>query len=162
MITSCPVCAASMSLDVLFSHDELREYMQEIFNMDGRLGRRVTYYLGLFRPAKTRKLTPQRMTTLLAELFPDIQAGQIMRNGQVHKAPVEAWIWGIEQVLNVRNTLTLPLKSHGYLYEVLSRYEGHLSTVDTAAVTLKPEVQSKTFAGMDELGELSGWIPEGL
>lgn len=161
MITTCPVCAASMSLDALMAHEETREYIRKIFSIDARLGRRVIFYLGLFRPAKTKKLTPLRMASLLGDLYPDIQAQKISRNGHEHKATVEAWLWAIEQVLVVRETLILPLKGHGYLYEVLSRYERQAAVIDPV-VSLKPEVQSKTFSGMDELGELAGWIPDNL
>ena len=161
MITPCPCCGSMNSLDSLIEHAAAREVCVKIADLNTDIGKAVIIYLGLFRPSKTKKLAFSRMDTLLRELLPDIQSGEITRNGNVYPAPVEAWIWGIHQVLAARDTLKLPLKGHGYLYEVLSRYERQAAVIDPV-VRLKPELQSKTFSGMDELGELAGWIPDNL
>lgn len=123
MKTRCPNCGATLSLDALMAHDAAREALALVFGVSGALGGAITRYLGLFRPAK-RELTMDRVAKLLREIVPDIQAQRIERNGQVHAAPAEAWVWAIGQTLDARDAgrLTLPLSSHGWLYEVITSW----------------------------------------
>lgn len=163
MITYCPVCAASMSLDVLIAHDEAREYMQQLFSIDERLGRKVTVYLGLFRPLKTKRLSFGRMASLLSELLPFIQAQKIMRNGHEYSAPVEAWVCAIDQILANRTTLILPFKSHGYLFEVLSKWQGQAVCVPAGqtTVTKQPQNLSQSKKSLLVLDEIARQITGG-
>ena len=70
----------------------------------------------------------------IQKLLPDLQAQRISRNGQVCDAPLEAWVWAIEQALAARDAgrLTLPLKSHGWLYEVISNWRPQAGQVVAA------------------------------
>lgn len=121
MKTRCPNCGATVSLDALMTHEAAREALALVFTLSGPLGSAVTRYLGLFRPA-SRELSMDRVAKLLREIVPDIQRGEIERNGAKCPAPVEAWIWAIAQALAARETgrLKTPLTSHGWLYEVIA------------------------------------------
>lgn len=125
MKTRCPVCGAENSLDALIAHDEARELLWTMAQIGGDLTRQLVKYLGLFRPEKS-SLSGVRMAKLLAELRPDILSQRIQRDGKVTEAPPAAWVWAIGEVLSARDvgTLKTPLKSHGYLYEVLSNWRG--------------------------------------
>ncbi len=118
MITACPACGANFSLDALVSHDGARTLVAEIASISGPLGGAVLRYLALFRPAK-RSLSWDRAARLLNELAPLIREARVERRGRVYPAPREAWVAAIEHMLDHRDRLTLPLKSHGYLIEVL-------------------------------------------
>lgn len=78
-------------------------------------------YIGLFKPAQ-RALSMQRLTKMLDELLVDIKAAQITRNSHSYAAPQIYWQQAIEQMLTSREKLSLPLKSHGYLYEIIISY----------------------------------------
>ena len=121
MNVTCPACGADMSLDVLLAHEESRRALARLVTLSVPLGSLVLRYLGLFRPGK-RQLGHGRVVTLLEELLPDLERGQIERKGRLWAAPREAWRAALETVLEARDkgTLTLPLKSHGYLYEVIA------------------------------------------
>lgn len=123
MRTRCPSCGATLSLDALVAHDAAREAMTVVFKLSGQLGSALIRYLALFRP-ETRELTMDRVAKLLGEVLPDLQAQRITRNGQVFDAPTEAWVWAVEQALAARDAgrLTLPFKTHGWLYEVISSW----------------------------------------
>lgn len=123
MKTRCPCCGAENSLDALVSHEEAREAMLAVMNIGGEMAKLAVQYLGLFRPQQTT-LTWSRMAKLLNELLPDIQRGAINRDRVEYPAPAEAWIYGLREVLVRRQTLKLPLKSHGYLYEIISAWQG--------------------------------------
>lgn len=121
MKTRCPNCGAVMSLDALMAHEDARDALALVFRLSGALGAAVTRYLGLFRPAQ-RELSMDRVAKLLREIVPDIQRGEIERNGTTYPAPPEAWIAAIAQALLARENgrLKLPLTGHGWLYEVIA------------------------------------------
>lgn len=154
MRTRCPSCGATLSLDALIAHDGAREALTVVFKLSGAVGAAVIRYLALFRP-ETRELTMDRVAKVLSEIVPDLQAQRIARNGQVFEAPLDAWVWAIEQALQARDhgRLTLPLKSHGWLYEVISSYRpaaGQALVEGTPRLTGgKP--QSRTLSGIAAL-----------
>lgn len=119
MKTKCPSCGAVTSLDVLLAHDGARDALLAALRMPAPLGVLVVKYLGLFRPA-TRELTFDRVASLLNELLPMIQDGQIERNGRTWPAPMPYWIDAMEDMLGKRDRLQLPMKSHGYLLEIIA------------------------------------------
>jgi hypothetical protein len=112
-----------LSLDALLAHEGAREALMLAFKLSTPLGSALVRYLALFRP-EARELTMDRVAKLLGELLPDLQAQRITRNGQQHEAPLDAWLWAIDQAMAAREAgrLTLPLKSHGWLYEVISSW----------------------------------------
>lgn len=155
MRTRCPACGTTLSLDTLVAHEAAREALHAAFGLSGKLGSAMIRYLSLFRP-KTRELTLERLAKLLNELLPDVQSQRITRDGKVYEAPVEAWIWAIDRAVQARDngSLTCPLTSHGWLYEVISRYRPTADSVvrDTAAPT--PVNNSQTMNGLSALESL--------
>ncbi|MDO9094472.1 MAG: hypothetical protein Q8R98_01860 [Rubrivivax sp.] len=117
----CPACHAELSLEVILSHEAARQAVARLAAVSLPFGALTLRYMALFRPEK-RGLSIERMVRLIDELLPDIERRAITRKGRDWDAPVEAWRAAIEVVLNKRDkaTLTLPLTSHGLLYEVLA------------------------------------------
>jgi hypothetical protein len=118
MRMTCPGCGAEFTLDVLIAHDGAREALIEVMGLNLTLGKLLVQYLSLFRPA-ARQLTMDRVASILREIGPDIKAARITRNGRTWAIPMESWKLGLEAIVAKRDKLTLPLKSHGYLYEML-------------------------------------------
>lgn len=118
MKTACPACGAIYSIDSLIEHDGARALVAEFAALSGPLAGALLRYLGMFRPPK-RALSWDRAARLLAELAPMIREARVERRGRTYPAPRDAWIAAIEHMLDHRDRLTLPLKSHGYLIEVL-------------------------------------------
>ena len=80
-----------------------------------------------------------------------MERGAISRNGLEYPAPPEAWLYGFRELLARRNTgsLKLPLKSHGYLYEVISGWQGQgLQTMPAAPEQRQPESSQTLNAAM--------------
>ena len=150
MKTRCPCCGAENSLDALIAHEGARQAMWAVAQMGGEVGKLAVQYIALFRPAKTA-LTFERMAKLLGELLPDMERGAISRNSLEYPAPPEAWIYGFRELLARRNvgSLKLPLKSHGYLYEVISGWQGQgLQTMPAAPEQRQPESSQTLNAAM--------------
>lgn len=118
MKLACPACGSVNSLDSLIGHDGARAAIAEVAAISGPFAGAVLRYLTLFRPEK-RQLTFDRVASLLAELNPMIIEARITRNGRTYAAPREVWIGAIDSILASRDRLTLPLKSHGYLLEII-------------------------------------------
>jgi len=114
----CPACGSVNSLDSLVGHAGARDAMAELAALSGPFASAVLRYLALFRPEK-RQLSLDRVASLLAELNPMILSARIERNGRSYAAPREVWIGAIDSILASRDRLTLPLKSHGYLLEII-------------------------------------------
>lgn len=144
MLTRCPGCGAGFSLEVLIENEAARQALDAIVKISGGLLPPIVRYLALFRTEK-RQLGFDKVARLLQELQPDLQRRQIIRNGQTYAAPPEAWGWAIEQVIMARDngTLKLPLKTHSYLYQVLSNWKPGLAPAlpATGPVTSDPAPQ---------------------
>ena len=128
MICRCPNCGAANSLDSLVSDAEAAEVLKMLLELDADIGKAAIRYIGLFRPAKSQ-LSWARTAKLLNELLPMIKAQEAARDGVCFSAPAEAWIHGFNETVNARDQgrLKTPLKSHGYLYEILAGWVGQPS-----------------------------------
>ena len=125
MICRCPNCGAANSLDSLVSDAEAAEVLKMLLELDADIGKAAIRYIGLFRPAKSQ-LSWARTAKLLNELLPMIKAQEAIRDGVSSLAPAEAWLHGFNETVNARDQgrLKLPLKSHGYLLEIVSQWQG--------------------------------------
>ena len=160
MKTRCPCCGAENSLDALLAHEEARQSLWAVAQIGGPMSTGLVRYLGLFRPEKSA-LSQARMATLMAELLPMVQAGHIQRDGKTYAAPPAAWAHAFSEVLAARDAgrLKTPLKSHGYLLEVISKWQGQGEIVPvptTAPVADRPAAAptSKTVGAMAALEEM--------
>lgn len=120
MRLTCPACHAEQSLDAALGREADARAVAALVERSVPLGAALVRYIGLFRPAK-RRLGMDRMVALVMELLPDIERGAIARKGRDWPVTAALWMAAFDQVLAARDkgTLTLPLSSHGYLYEVL-------------------------------------------
>jgi hypothetical protein len=136
MRLTCPCCGASLPLEVLLQDGCAREVMAIALKLPGEIGERVLRYLALFR-ASGRGLAWDRARRLLEELAEPIAAGQLQRHGRAWPAPLEYWKHGLDEMCDGRDRLQLPLKTHGYLFEVVcglsSRQEARRETAREAA-----------------------------
>ena len=152
MKTRCPCCGAENSLDALLAHEDARDAVLAVIAIGGELPKLAVQYIGLFRPAKT-SLTWARTAKLLNDILPDIRRGAVTRERVEYPAPAEAWLYGFRELLARRNAggLKLPLKSHGYLYEVIAGWQGQ--GLRPAATPANP--QTNVPDGSQTLGALA-------
>lgn len=141
MRVTCPACHAEMSLDALLGREADARALAEFIAGNVPLGALLISYIALFRPGK-RRLSLARTAGLFDELRPDLQRHAITRKGRDWAAPQEVWRSAIEQVISARDkgTLSLPLTSHGYLYEVMV---GHADKSEGAAERDREQARSQ-------------------
>lgn len=125
MNIKCPNCGAVHSLDSLINDADASAVLRAVLEMDVEMGKAAIRYVGLFRPAKSQ-LSWARTAKLLNELLPMMKEQTAERDGVSSPAPAEAWLHGFNETVNARDQgrLKLPLKSHGYLLEIVSQWQG--------------------------------------
>ncbi|WP_373840457.1 hypothetical protein [Glaesserella sp.] len=162
MKVKCPSCGALNSLDSLISNEAASRAIYAALSINGELGSALISYLGLFRPAKS-SLSFDRVATLLNELVPMIQAGKIQRDGQEFSAPIEAWIYGINQMLVNRQALKLPMKSHGYLLEIIAGYKPENAKLKgMEGVVVIDEYSQQTNSASSKMNAIKGALEWGM
>lgn len=103
-----------------------RRLLAMMADLPSALIRPLLAYLRLFKPVK-QSLRWSRMVTILKELTPMITRAQVKRNGIDYAAPIDLWVSTINALVNnPPKTLKLPLKTNGYLLEIVA------ATVDKA------------------------------
>jgi len=145
---TCPNCRVSASLDVFLSEDSVRAALDAVIDAHPAgqtLIKPMLRYVGLFAPAKSR-MAYSRLASLIGEISPAMRAAQIQRNGRTWPAPMPYWQTAFETVLNAahQGSLALPLKSHGYLLEVIAR----MSSKSEAKAEALREQQRAGHAGV--------------
>ena len=161
MNIKCSNCGAVHSLDSLINDADASAVLRAVLEMDAEIGKAAIRYVGLFHPAKSQ-LSWARTAKLLNELMPMIKAQEVVRDGVSSPAPAEAWLHGFNETVNARDQgrLKLPLKSHGYLLEIVSQWQGsglpspHPSPTGRGSEGGAP---SKLRQGVAALGE---WVGE--
>lgn len=118
MQITCPCCFARFAIEAALTDEHARQAVAVALKMPPPLGDLTLRYLALFR-APNRALSWDRAARLLGDLLAPMQAGRIERHGRVWAAPLPAWQTAFEEMLARRDKLQLPLKSHGYLWEIV-------------------------------------------
>ena len=160
MNIKCPNCGAVHSLDSLINDADASSVLRAVLEMDAELGKAAIRYVGLFRPAKSQ-LSWSRTAKLLNDLLPMMKAQTAERDGVSSPAPAEAWLHGFNETVNARDQgrLKLPLKSHGYLLEIVSQWQGSgLPSPQSSPTGRVGEggAPSKLRQGVAALGEWAG------
>lgn len=120
MQIKCPACNAAFSLDAALAIDAGRSAVMQALAMPAPLARPLASYLAMFRSAG-RALNFDRVEKLMAELQPMLDGLTVTRNGSTRSASLAVWQQALERMIEHRDAgkLELPLKSHGYLLEIV-------------------------------------------
>lgn len=118
---ACPICGSELTPAQLFAHEATQHAFERMIAVSVPLGARVTSYITLFNPPKTR-LTIAKQVRLILQLLPDLERQAITYKGRDWTAPLAAWSAAIDQMEAARaaGRLDLPLSGHGYLYAILA------------------------------------------
>jgi hypothetical protein len=118
---TCPDCGAQGHISTFFADDDGKRFAAVLAGMVPELGRATIAYLGLFKPPKTA-LRMARAVKIAHELEALANAGSVCRDersGVRRACTPTTWAAGIEQMLQQRSLLTLPLENHNYLRAVV-------------------------------------------
>lgn len=121
MHVTCPSCNDSFPIVAGFLEPDGKRFGMLLAGMEPALGRATVEYLGLFTPGK-QKLRLAKAVKLVAALDALVREGRVCRDeraGVQRPATVSHWVAGIEQMLEQRAKLTLPLLNHHYLRAIV-------------------------------------------
>jgi len=116
----CPQCGYLFSLSEGRRDADWRAYVALWATLPEPVKRPMGEYLELFRPA-SRHLGPGRLLRLTEQLAPLIRAAEIKRHSTRYTVPADLWAQAMQYLVDTPpKSLTLPLKSHAYLLEMLA------------------------------------------
>ena len=114
----CPACGAIASAESWINDELCRATLAKIAGLPTPLPKTVLGYLSLFRPDKTG-LTWKKALRLAEEIAALTACGFVSIHGKVDRTcSPRIWAQGMEQMIEKRLSLTLPLKNHNYLRQV--------------------------------------------
>ncbi len=117
----CPNCQCTYELAAALELAGARSALVSAMALSGELGRLMAHYIGMFKPAK-KALSLDRAERLLAEIAPQIESQVVLRRGAELPAPRELWVNALRTMVEQRDAgkIELPLKTHGYLLEIVA------------------------------------------
>lgn len=119
MRLTCRSCGATGSAEAVFGDADAGAALLLAGDLQPAVARHVWNYLALFRP-RERALTWSRTHKLLAELVELTQLGTISRKHAHYVVTPAMWCQALEHMAATREALILPMKSHGYMLDVLA------------------------------------------
>jgi len=119
MRLTCRSCGATGSAEAVFGDADAAEALRLAGELDPVIARAVWHYLALHRPAQ-RALSWARTEKLLRELHELVSQPTIRRHHRDWTVLPGMWREAMEQMQAQRDKLTLPLKGHGYLLEIVA------------------------------------------
>ncbi len=119
MKLTCRSCGATGSAEAVFGDADAAEALRLAGELDPLIARAVWHYLALHRPAQ-RALTWSRTEKLLREILDLVSQPTIRRHHRDWAVVPAMWREAMDQMQGQRDKLTLPLKGHGYLLEIVA------------------------------------------
>ncbi|GHD63767.1 hypothetical protein [Jeongeupia chitinilytica] len=120
---TCPCCGAMSGLEAYLLTEAQGRAVTAALAMPRPVRLAVVGYMRLFN-VQGRKATASKTARLIGELAEIIPTNQIKRAGNVYVITSELWRDAMDDVVERArqpgSTLRLPLKTHGYLYEVVA------------------------------------------
>ncbi|MBU1059094.1 MAG: hypothetical protein KJ804_12345 [Proteobacteria bacterium] len=114
----CPGCGSVASAETWLNDSLCRETMLAVVKLPTPLPQVMLGYMGLFRPGK-RALTWKKAKRLADEIAALVAAGHIQVQGKVARpCPPRIWAMAMEQMLERRDSLRLPMPNHNYLRQI--------------------------------------------
>ncbi len=163
MQLTCPTCAAEFPLDAGFIDSDGKRLAALFAAMEPVLGRAALTYLRLFKPPKNA-LRAARAAKIVQQLVALVDAGTVCRDerGGVRRQATHAmWAAGIDQMLDGKHKLELPLANHNYLRAVV------FGLADQADADMERKMEMQMRAGnhrrvepekADPLRERLAWL----
>ena len=119
MRLTCRSCGATGSAEAVFGDADAAEALRLAGELDPVIARAAWHYLALHRPAQ-RALSWARTEKLLRELLELVGQPTIRRHHRDWAVMPAMWREAMDQMQGQRDKLTLPLKGHGYLLEIVA------------------------------------------
>ncbi len=116
---TCQTCGTVAPIEWFLSETEYRQLCGILVALPKDIQAVVFLYLGLFRPVTGRAIQSKKATRLLTEIKQLIAAGHVQVDRKVARpCPPRIWALAIEQMVERRDRLNLPMPNHNYLKSI--------------------------------------------
>ncbi|GAB6191130.1 hypothetical protein [Desulfocastanea catecholica] len=114
----CPACGAIASAESWMNDAHCRETLLVISRLPAPLPKSTLGYLSLFRPGK-QALSWKKVLRLVGEIETLTAKSYVHVAGRVDRnCPARIWAQAMEQMVERRTGLTLPMPNHNYLTKI--------------------------------------------
>ena len=112
----CPRCAFKAPIVCFYQEAKDGRVIQAFAQLPPAVQGNYFQYLSLFRPKSGCAVQSAKAERLTLELVQEVALGYVHQKGQVDRpCPPRIWAMAMEQMMERAGSLTLPLKTHGYL-----------------------------------------------
>lgn len=119
IISVCTSCGYKQPIQAGLENAKAKQAMASCLKIAPKLADDILMYLEMFSPGE-RSIRADKLANLFNELREVFSSAQVERNGIVYVAPLATWKLGLESVIANRSNLSLPLKTHGYLFQTVA------------------------------------------
>ena len=160
----CPSCGAIHSAEAWENDAMARQAFQAACMLPTQITKVLLPYMGLFRPEKQR-LRWAKSLKIINELSALVAKGHVQVQGKVARpCPPHLWAQAMEQMVERRPQLSLPLKNHNYLRQIAwqladqadagrerTQHQQVLNGNAQAHRDVQPQVQAPVDDGLSQL-----------
>lgn len=112
----CHTCGTTAPIEWFLSEAEHKMILPVLIALPKSVQGVVFYYLSLFKPQSGRAMATSKAVRLMTELRDLINNGYIQHGTNVARScPPSLWVLAMEQMVERRDRLSLPLPNHNYL-----------------------------------------------
>ncbi len=147
MLLTCP-CGIHGSIELFTADEHARRFQQLVDKLPPELRSITPYYLGLFRAPK-RRIAWERACRLLEDLRALIDSGEVHRRGRAFMATPPLFAAAMQQMLDGRDRLDLPLANHNYLIAIIAGESPRAASAAEAASESLRQLASQQRKGSD-------------
>ncbi len=148
MRLTCRNCGLHGSIEHFSDDAEARAFVDALRGVNGIPNSAVLGYVRLFAPLK-RGMSWDKARLILGDLIAMVEAGAVEHYGK--RTPASRAMFGaaIQQMLDGRDRLTLPLTSHGYLTKIIIGASPKAAADEEQRVEYGKRIESARRAGDD-------------
>jgi len=119
VIGVCQSCGTSAPIEWFLADAEYRKMTAIVAELPREVAPLIFNYLSLFKADTSRKIQPRKAVRLATELKTLVAAGYVQVDRRVTRpCPPRIWALAIEQMIERRDRLTLPMPNHNYLKSI--------------------------------------------
>lgn len=112
----CQTCGSVAPIEWFLSEADNRQICAILAELPKDVQAVVFHYLSLFRPVAGRALQTRKATRLMFEVRQLVTVGHVQIDKRVARpCPPRIWAQAMEQMIERRDRLTIPMPNHNYL-----------------------------------------------
>jgi len=116
---TCQTCGTTAPIEWFLSETEHRQICAVLVELPKDVQAVVFHYLALFKPVTGKAIQAKKANRILAEIKQLVAAGHVQIDRKVARpCPPRIWAQAMEQMVERRDRLSLPMPNHNYLKSI--------------------------------------------